>query len=253
MSQRLRDSVTVTAIVAVLLLVLWAVLAVQRAREPRSPAATPEPPGATTAEGGAGASPAAVAAGPPGAPLAPGGAAAPPARAVAETASTASDDTMPAEGAWSARPPADFRPEDLAACGQGVAVSLGDYEAAVGSEFEVTVRLTAPALESCTLVLGYDRQALAVVPESVRPVGSAFRSGIEAYGAPGSGKMVIIHAGTPGKKNVDAAVSGPALTWRLRALRPGTTRLTLLAESSFTSGRGLDEAVEVSGGTVAIH
>ena len=31
------------------------------------------------------------------------------------------------------------------------------------------------------------------------------------------------------------------------------SRLTLLAESSFTSGRGLDEAVEVSGGTVAIH
>ena len=249
MSQRFRDSVIVAGIVAVLLLVLWVFLTVHRARRPEPPA-VPAEPSVTTLAPSADATAAVASVASPSGPADAGGA------AVASSGSLAAPavavDGSP-EGTWSARPPADFSPEDLAECGAGVQVSLGDYESTVGGEFEVTLRLTAPALESCTVVLGYDRQALAVVPESVRPVGSAFRSGIEAYGAPGSGKLVVIHAGTPGRKNVDAAVSGPALAWRLRALCPGSTRLTLLAESSFTSGRGLDEAVEVSGGMVTIH
>jgi hypothetical protein len=144
-------------------------------------------------------------------------------------------------------------PEDLAQCGRGARVDLGTCEAAAGSEFAVVLRLTAPALESCSLVVQYDPEALAVVPESARPEGPAFRGGIEAYAAPGGGKLVILHTGMPGKKNVEAAVAGPVVVWRMRALRAGVTHLVVLPESSFTSGRGLDEAYEVAGGEVNVR
>jgi hypothetical protein len=251
MSERQRDIVAVAAIAAVLLLVFWGVLVMRRGRgggpeQPTRPRAGVEAPhGVTPAPGGGpGVPETATSAGEPTV------ARPPKAQARAPEASLAVPAGTPA---WVKRQPADFTPEDLALCGRGVQVDLGQYEAAVGNEFEVMVRLVSPALESCTLVLRYDQEALVVVPESAKPDGQAFRSGIEAYATPGSGKLVIIHAGTPGKKNVDAVVSGPVVTWRMRALRPGVTRLQVLPESGFTNGQGAEETYKVVGGDVSIR
>jgi hypothetical protein len=169
----------------------------------------------------------------------------------ADGAPATGTETKPTE--WRRRPPADFTGEDLAQCGRGVELALGDYEARVGKEFTVTVSISAPALESLTLAVQFDRESLALVPGSAAPVGPQFRGGIECYAGKAGGSLVVIHAGTPGKKNVDGGTGGTALTWRMRALRPGTAQLTVLPQSSFTSARGEDESYEVSGGSVNVR
>jgi hypothetical protein len=98
----------------------------------------------------------------------------------------------------------------------------------------------------------YEPGVLALVPQSVRPDGLAFRGGVEAYEVLSDGKLVVIHVGTPGKKNVDAAAA-PVLAWRMKACRQGSTHLELLPETSFTNGRGEDERYEVTGGDVSVR
>lgn len=154
--------------------------------------------------------------------------------------------------AWTKREPATFGAADLAACGSGVRLDLGNYRVATGSEFDVLLSLHAPALESATVVLGYDPQALVVVPRSGRPLGSQFRGGIECYADEAAGRLVLIHAGTPGMKNVDAFAQGAAAGWRMRAVRPGQTQLRVLEGSSFVNGRGDEEAAVVDGGVVDV-
>jgi hypothetical protein len=249
MSERLRDVLMVTLIVAVLLLALWGALALRRGR--------PQP---GVGEGGVEAprqvSPAVAARAPRSTTTPAAGerrAALPTPSAVPDPGAAA---LAPQAGAlaWTKRAPADFTAEDMVQCGRGVRIGLGTYGAAAGSEFKVEVRITSPALESCTLVLQYDKGVLAVVPGSVAPAGPQFRSGIEGYAAESSGKLVVIHAGTPGRKNLDASAgSGVSVVCRMRALRAGVTRLLVLPESSFTNGRGEEENYEVTGGEVNIR
>ncbi len=257
MSERLRDALTVVAVVAVLLLVLWGVLALRRGRAAGEP---PTAPGAGGAEAPRRVVPSSAAKEvPPSevtAVVGESGVRRSSSRPVTKpTVKEARAPATPAAPvAWAKRQPGAFTPEDLAQCGRGVRVELGKYEAAVGSEFEVEIRMVSPALESCTLVMQYDQGALAVVPGSAVPVGAQFRSGIECYAAEGSGKLVIIQAGTPGSKNLDASVGGTAsVVCRMRALRAGVTHLLVLPESSFTNGRGEEETYEVSGGEVGVR
>lgn len=251
MSERLRDILTVAVIVAVLLLVLWGVLALRRG------GAAVSPPPASSAEGAeaprrtlppvAAKAPATRAEGAVGAPK--GGQ--PAASLESGTKVAAADAT---EVAWSKRQPADFTPEDLAQCGRGVRIDLGTYEVASGGEFAVQIGIASPALESCTLVVQYDKGALALVPGSVAPVGPQFRSGVEGYAVEASGKLVVIQTGTPGRKNLDGSVgANAAVAFRMRALRPGAVRLTVLPESSFSNARGDDEAYDVAGGEISIR
>ena len=253
MSERLSDALTVVAIVAVLLLVLWGVLALRRGGAAGEP---PTAPGAGGVEAPRRVVPSSAAK-----------VVAPPATPVVDESGARRSSSRPvtkpavkeapapaAPVVWAKRQPGAFTPEDLAQSGRGVRVELGKYEAAVGSEFEVEIRMVSPALESCTLVMQYDQGALAVVPGSAVPVGAQFRSGIECYAAEGSGKLVIIQAGTPGSKNLDASVGGTAsVVCRMRALRAGVTHLLVLPESSFTNGRGEEETYEVSGGEVGVR
>ncbi|MBN2449688.1 MAG: hypothetical protein JXR77_04825 [Lentisphaeria bacterium] len=162
--------------------------------------------------------------------------------------------TGDAGAAWTKREPVEFTEADLADCGLGVTVDLGTYEAAVGQEFDVTVGLLAPALESCALVLKYDPRLVAVVPGTASPVGSQFRVGIECYADEAAGRLALIHAGMPGMKNVEAHKREDAsATWRMRALKSGTTRLEVMAGSSFTNARGEIETFHTAGGEITIR
>ena len=255
MSDWLRDHLTVAALVLVLLgvfLGLWA----WRRPAPAAPGEGRPAEGMTAAPTGengskrpAGPSDATV----PGAVAAPspvaGGVPAP----VDGEVGRATASTPKAGAPWRARPPADFSEADVAGCGRGVRVDLGRYAVQNGEEFTVRLLLSAPALESCTLVVRYDVGALAVVPQSVRPDGLAFRGGVEAYEAAADGKLVIIHAGTPGRKNVDAAEAAPVVVWRMKACRAGETHLEILPETSFTNGRGEEEQYEATGGDVRVR
>ncbi len=252
MSERLRDILTVAAIVAVLLLVLWGVLALRRGRVAVPAPATGHGEGAEAQRRAlppvAARAPEATAEGALGAPK--GGQSA----ASSESGTNKVAASEAAGGAWSKRQPADFTPEDLAQCGRGVRVDLGTYEVASGGEFAVQIGIASPALESCTLAVQYDKEALAVVPGSVVPVGRQFRSGVEGYAVAASGKLVVIQTGTPGRKNLDGSVgAAAAVSFRMRALRPGVVRLQVLPESSFSNARGDDEAYDVAGGEISIH
>jgi hypothetical protein len=154
---------------------------------------------------------------------------------------------------WKPRAAADFRAEDVAQCGQGVLIDLGNYEPSAGEEFEVGLRLTGPALESLTLQLRYDKDYLALVPGSVHPAGPQFRSGIECYAGRDGGTMILIHTGEPGKKNLDAGSGEVAVVWRMKAVQAGGTRVEVSERSSFTSAEGEDETFRVVGGEVSVR
>ncbi len=258
MTERTRDVVTVVAIVAVMLAVFWGALFLRR------PAPGGEPPAGGAPEAG----PAPATARTPA--VRPSVAAVPevptepavgsvkpspePADARTERRIPASaSGASPGPGSWTKRPPGEFTPEELSQCGRGVRVGLGVYEVKVGDEFDVSVALTGPALESCTLMVQFDPGALALVPGSAVPLSPQFRGGIECYGNSSRGTVVLIHAGTPGQKNVDASPKGASVGWRMKGLRPGDTRLVVLPESSFTNGRGDEEAYESTGGEVSVR
>lgn len=253
MTERTRDVLTVVAIVVVMLAVFWGVLLLRRPASGEGPAAGGAPeagPATDIARPPA----AAVPTGPR--PPAHSGRTAPEEQADARTerqTPAATSGASPGPGSWTKRPPAEFTPEELSQCGRGVGVDLGRYGVKVGDEFDVSVALTGPALESCTLVVQFDPVLLALVPGSALPLSAQFRGGIECYGDPAHGKLVLVHAGTPGQKNVDASSTGASVGWRMKALRPGDTRLVVLPESSFSNGRGDEETYESRGGDVSVR
>ncbi len=260
MSPRVRDVVIVAAGVAVLL-GLFFVLRGMRRTLPAAPSG--QVPGAVLPAGGEGSAvpPArGAAADDRGAASAPGQAegGGHPSRGGTSGAGVPADPAaQAAQGGssepWRRRPPIEFTAEDLAQCGRGVVVDLGEYRAAAGEEFTVALRLTAPALESLTLVLGFDPSVVVPVPGSAVPLGPVFRDGIECYSGRGGGTLVLIHTGVPGKKNLDAGRETAAVAWRMRALQSGATKLSVLPQSSFTNGRGEDEPYEVRGGDVRVR
>lgn len=258
MTERTRDVLTVVAVVAFMLAAFWGVLLLRR----------PAPGGVPAAGGAPEAGPATPTARPPA--VRPPVAAVPEARTQPAVGSmkprpepadarterqipASSSGTSPRPGSWTKRPPAEFTPEELSQCGRGVGIDLGRYGVKVGDEFDVSVALTGPALESCTLIVQFDPVSLALVPGSALPLSAQFRGGIECYGDPAHGRLVLIHAGTPGQKNVDASSTGASVGWRMKALRSGDTRIVVLPESSFSNGRGDEETYESRGGDVSVR
>jgi len=258
MTERTRDVLTVVAIVAVMLAVFWGALLLRRPAPGGEPAAGGAPdtgPATDTARTPA-VRPSVAAV--PEVPTQPAVGSVKPGPELADAGTerqvvTPASGASPGPGSWTKRSPAEFTPEELSQCGRGVGVDLGRYTVKVGDEFDVRVALTGPALESCTLMVQFDPVALALVPGSALPLSAQFRGGIECYGDPAHGKLVLIHAGTPGQKNVDASSTGASIGWRMKAVRPGDTRLVVLPESSFTNGRGDEEAYESRGGDVSVR
>lgn len=259
MSERARDMLVVVFLVVLLLALFAGLLALRRGRAGSGPVPGGGPtgsvPGLSEPQRSAPSTPAAGpgSSSPAGAVAVAGGSARSGAAETGEAAATEAGTGSAPTGPWAKRAPADFTEADLAQCGQGVQIDLGQYEVPVGQEFEVSLALSAPALESLTLCLGFDAEALALVPSSAAPVGTAFRSGIEGYAGKDGRTLVLIHAGMPGRKNLDAASGGAAVVWRMRALRVGSTRLEVLPRSGFTNARGESETYTVAGGEVSVR
>gem|GEM_PF-1537615 len=257
MSERARDILVVVSLVVVLLAAFAGLLALRRGRPGAGPGAGPSVvPAVPERPGPAPLDPGRTDAGPT--PPVPSGSGADSGKGEAAAAPTgpgapAADGASAVGTAWQKRAPAEFTAEDVAQCGRGVTLDLGSYEVRAGEEFEVKVRLTAPPLESLTLRLQFDSEVVSLVPDSTAPVGPQFRSGIECYAGRDGRSMALIHAGAPGKKNLDAGTGSPAVTWRMRAVRPGTARLEVAPQSSFTNARGEDEQYSVSGGDVNVR
>jgi hypothetical protein len=84
-------------------------------------------------------------------------------------------------------------------------------------------------------------------------VGPYFRRGIEFYVDEAGGRIVLIHSGKPGMKNINGATGAPVAAFRLRALAEGDCKLSVVGGTSFTNGRGGDEKYSVYGGAVHIR
>lgn len=250
MSERLRDILSVVVIVAVLLALLIGLRAM-RAKGTGAPEAGLRPGVAPATSASAGSErPPATGAEPP----APAPAGSPELSGLAAVPVDAAATAAPeATGRWVPQAPVEFTTKDLGQCGRGVRVDLGRYDVRAGDEFDVVLRFTAPALESCTLVIEYDPAKLAAVPGSAKPIGPHFRGGIECYADKGGGRLVLIHAGTPGKKNLDAVSDVASVTWRMRALQVGATAMRVGQQTSFSNGHGDDEHYAATGGDVSIR
>lgn len=177
-------------------------------------------------------------------------------RAAADAVTNSADGAPPGdaeEAEWVKQPSTEFTEADLARAGEGVQVDLGEYRVRVGDQIDVQVRLTAPPMESATLMFGYDPGKLSVIPDSARPVGQYFRRGIEFYVDEAGGRAVLIHTGKPGMKNINGATGAPVASFRLRALAEGDCTLSLVGGTSFSNGRGSDEEYSVYGGAIHIR
>lgn len=144
----------------------------------------------------------------------------------------------------------DIRDEDMK-----VAVEIDDYEVLVGDEFDIAVRLSAPALESMTLLMEYDAELLECIADSAKAVGDTFRRGIEFYADNKKGRMVLINAGTPGAKNMEKAEDEMVATFKMVARKVGRTELVYpKVWSTFTNGKGMDiEDFRIHGGDILIE
>ena len=161
--------------------------------------------------------------------------------------------TAPEQETWERTPSVDFTPDELDRAGEGAQVNLGDYRVRKGDVFDLKIRLTAPPLESVTLLLNYDPDMIEFIDDSARPLGPFFRQGIEFYVDEAIGRAVLIHSGIPGKKNMNSATGTPVAAVRVRALDAGDCTVDLAPGTTFTSGRGADEEFSVYGGAIHIR
>ena len=91
------------------------------------------------------------------------------------------------------------------------------------------------------------------VPKSAKPVGKNFVNGIEFYADQAKGRMVLIHSGLPGAKNLKAVNGDEIAVFRMVAKKAGETTLTFPPKGvGFTNARGEDEEYEILGGSIVI-
>lgn len=151
-------------------------------------------------------------------------------------------------------PSFEFFPEDRKFCGKGVSLDLGDYHVGVGEEFGVEISLEAESMESFMLVLKYDPELLAIVPDSAQAVGRVFRRGIEFNYKQDRGLAAIIHRGIPGQRNLLKANGETVVSFRMTALAEGETKLRVPPKGAgFGNAIGAEEKHVIVGGTVLIQ
>ena len=149
----------------------------------------------------------------------------------------------------------DFTPEDLrAAEGRSVLVDLGEYTVQAGEEFDVSVFMDAPALQCALLAMKYDRELLEAVPDSGKAVGRVFRRGVEFFGDPATGRMALLCATLPGRKNILAAQDEKVAVFRMRAKKAGTATIEIDTKGvSFEAGNGKKLTLDCPPGKVLIE
>jgi hypothetical protein len=147
-----------------------------------------------------------------------------------------------------------FTADDAHGANDPIMVNISDYRVAKGDEFEVSVRLQAPALESMTLLMNYDPALLEYLPETARVVGKSFHLGIEFYADQQKGRMVLINSGLPGAKNIYPTGNEVIAVFRMVAKEAGQTQITFPESGvSFTNAVGRETTdYKINGGTITI-
>ena len=170
------------------------------------------------------------------------------AKTAAKPAAAVVEENVPEES-W------DFTPEDLrAAEGRSVLVDLGEYTVQAGEEFDVSVFMDAPALQCALLAMKYDRELLEAVPDSGKAVGRVFRRGVEFFGDPATGRMALLCATLPGRKNILAAKDEKVAVFRMRAKKAGTATIEVDTKGvSFEAGNGKKLTLNCPPGKVLIE
>jgi len=152
----------------------------------------------------------------------------------------------------------EFSAEELADTERPVYLDLGDYQVAVGQEFEVALFLEAPALSSLDLVMVYDKELLEAVEGSEQTHGRVLREGMLFRINDKTGHVGIFskdHGGLPGKKNLFTARNERIASFRMRAEAEGATTLSFVEDRgiSFKNGLGVERPHEVFGGRIVIR
>ena len=151
--------------------------------------------------------------------------------------------------------PDAFTADELAFKDLPVDVEIGDYRVASGQEFDVTVAMSAPALMTFSLHLGFDPELVEYVPESAEKVGGTFRGDIEFYCKPEMKQMILISTMNPGAKSSTIASRSPVARFRLRAKQAGVTELSIIQKGTFYLNADGTQIADfaISGGNILIQ
>jgi hypothetical protein len=151
--------------------------------------------------------------------------------------------------------PDAFTADELAFKDLPVDVEIGDYRVEAGQEFEVTVVMSAPAMMTFSLHMGFDPALVEYVPDSAKKVGDTFRGEIEFYCKPEMKQMILINTMNPGAKSSTIASRTPVAQFRLRAIQPGATELHILKQGTFYLNADGTQVADfaISGGNILIQ
>ncbi len=149
----------------------------------------------------------------------------------------------------------EFSQSDVSPEKMKVSMDLGEYTVDEGDEIEFGLKMSAPALESLTVLMEYDSTMLEYVKDSAKAKGKAFRNGIEFYADDKKGQMVLINAGIPGAKNINGVEETEIVTFRMRSKKAGKTKLECPTNAiSFVNGRGNEiDNYSINGGFITIR
>ena len=155
---------------------------------------------------------------------------------------------------WREQPAIPFLPEELRPNEKRYArLDLGTHEMKKGEEAEFRIRLVSPPLTELTLILSYDPFFLEYIPDSVRPLGPAFRKTIEVAAGQKPGTLALVSTGTKGAKNINDTSGEPVLGFKMRAKQTGQTTLRPGGGCRLLGGGGTEVRIEIGGGTVTIR
>lgn len=179
----------------------------------------------------------------------------PPSEIVGEPAATDVAELPPEPINVTIEDPGAFTADELDFKDLPVDVELGDYRVEPGQEFEVTIVMSAPALMTFSLHMGFDPVLLEYVPDSAEKVGITFRGDVEFYCRPEMKQMILINTMTPGAKSSTIASRTPVARFRLRAKQTGVTELSVLKKGTFyLNADGIQVAdFAISGGNILIQ
>ena len=127
---------------------------------------------------------------------------------------------------------AAFLPEDLEDKQKMVYMDIGNYDVDTGEEFEISIRVDAPALVNFSLMMEFNQEFIEYVSDSAKAVGKMFRYGIEFYAQNDKGRMILISKGHPGAKQTEKVEDRPVAVFRMKAKQSGITKINF-------SGKGI--------------